>query len=141
MIAALREEIRNIDSSAKRLRSFGILIAIVLGILAAFLAARQGPAAPIFLVLAALAFAAALLCPGLLKIFHKVWMSFAVVLGFFMTRVILSLLFYFVFTPLGFCMRLFGHKFLDLQWNPDQDSFWIAKDASQQDRSDLERQF
>ena len=48
-----------------------------------------------------------LVAPALLGPVHRAWMTVAEVIGAFNTRVILGLLFYVVFTPVGVVMRLF----------------------------------
>jgi hypothetical protein len=50
----------------------------------------------------------ALLAPRTLQPVHAGWMKFAQVMNWINTRVILSLLFYGIFTPLGMTMRLLG---------------------------------
>ena len=46
-------------------------------------------------------------------------------MGWVMTRVILSLLFYLLFTPLGLMLRLFGKQFLDIKFKDGKESHWI----------------
>jgi hypothetical protein len=49
-----------------------------------------------------------LLAPGLLRKPHQLWLGIADVLGWVNTRVIFALMFYLVFTPVGFLMHLAG---------------------------------
>jgi hypothetical protein len=51
------------------------------------------------------------------------WMHFAHAMGWFITRVILSLFYYTAMTPIGFLMRTFGHDALQLKKKP-ADSYW-----------------
>ena len=51
-------------------------------------------------------------------------MIFATVLGWIMTRVILSLLFFGVLTPIGIILRLFGKQFIELKWNKTKSTYW-----------------
>ena len=50
----------------------------------------------------------ALLIPNSLKWVYQGWMSFALVLAWINTRLILSIVFYLLITPMGLIMRLFG---------------------------------
>ena len=68
-------------------------------------------------------------------------MTMAVVLGFFMTKVILSILFYLVFTTIGLVGRLFGKKFIDSKIDKSRKSFWIKRKPVHFDRKNYERQF
>ena len=44
-----------------------------------------------------------------------VWMIFSVILGWLMARVIISLLFYIIITPIGLFLRIIGKDLLDLK--------------------------
>jgi len=59
--------------------------------------------------------------------FFRLWMKFAEVLSWVMTRVILSLCFYLVVTPIGLAMRLFGKRPLDLRFKDGKPSYWVDK--------------
>ena len=41
-----------------------------------------------------------------------------------MTRIILSILFYVILTPIGLISRLFGKQFVELRWDKSNDSYW-----------------
>lgn len=49
---------------------------------------------------------AALAVPDGLRPIYRVWMRFAEILGWINTRIILGLIFYVIFVPFGFLMRL-----------------------------------
>ena len=76
-----------------------------------------------------------------LRAVYKIWMSFALVMGWFMSRLILSVLFYFVVTPIGLCMRLFGKDLLNQRFDKDAETYWIKKDKEEFDRSRYEKLF
>ena len=68
-------------------------------------------------------------------------MVFAVVLGFFMTRLILSFLFYIIFTIIGLTAKLAGKDFLDKKIEKDKSSYWNYRDQTEYDKITTERQF
>ena len=74
-------------------------------------------------------------------IFYLVWMNFAVVLGWFMTRLILGLLFYIVVSPISLISRLFGKEFLDLKTSSLNRSYWNYKDNDSVSHQNYEKQF
>ena len=137
----LLEEIRNIKSGKKDLRSFGITIGVVLGILGGLLWWKGKDTYNIFIMLSLAFIFFGLVLPVALKPLQKAWMAFAVIMGWFMTRVILSVLFYLVFTFIGGFSRLFGKKFLDLKMDDSQKSYWISRKNKPLNRSEYERQF
>ena len=60
------------------------------------------------LVVAAILVAMALIVPASLGPVYKIWMRIAEVLGWINTRIILSLIFFFIFLPFGLVLRLFN---------------------------------
>ena len=137
----LLEEIKNIKSEKRDLRNFGITFGVVLGLLGGALWWKEKDTYSVFIVLSVAFFFFGLVLPSLLKPLQKAWMALAVVLGFFMTKVILSILFYLVFTAIGLGSRLFGKQFLDLKMDNSKDSYWHYRKSKSFDRKDYERQF
>jgi hypothetical protein len=82
-----------------------------------------------------------LVLPLRLRSVHKVWMTLALAMGWFMTRVILTILFFVVFTSIGVVARLLGKRFLDLGTDRSPDSYWIRREPKEFIKSDYERQF
>ena len=135
------EEIKNIKSEKKDLRDFGITFGVVLGILAGALWWKGKDTYTIFAILSVAFFFFGLVLPALLRPLQKVWMAFAVVLGWFMTRVILSVLFYIVFTFIGLGSRMFGKQFLDLKMDGSKKSYWNYRETKPFDKNRYEKQF
>jgi small basic protein len=137
----LLEEIKNIKSEKRDLRNFGLVIGIALGILGGLLWWKGKSTYPPFFIFSAVFICLGMILPSLLKPLQKVWMIFAVILGWIMTRVILSVLFYVVFTGIGLGSRLFGKQFLDLKMRYSKDSYWIHRERKPFDKKAYERQF
>lgn len=89
-----------------------------------------------FVTVAAVFLALSLFLPRVLKPVLIVWLRFALLLNWVMTRVILTLAFYLLVTPVGVAMRLFGNDPLNRAWKPGADTYW--EDAEEQP-DDLER--
>jgi hypothetical protein len=136
----LFEEIRNIKSDKKDLRNFGLTFGVVLGLLGGLLWWKGKDTYSIFILLSIAFLFFGLTVPSLLRPLQKAWMTLAVVLGWFMTRLILSILFYVVVTAIGLIARLFGKNFLDLQINRSNQSYWIKREKNL-DNSRYEKQF
>lgn len=137
----LLEEIKNIKSDKKDLRNFGIVIGIALSVLGFLLLWRGKETYSYFFILSAAFLLFGLVLPNLLKPFQKAWMTLAVILGWFMTRLILFILYYFVFTPISLFSRLFGKQFLDLKTDKAQKSYWIKREAGPSNVKNYEKQF
>jgi hypothetical protein len=63
------------------------------------------------------------------------------VMGWFMTRVILSILFFLVFTTVGTLSKLFGKGFLNLRFDRETPSYWIERSKEIDIKSKYENQF
>ncbi len=137
----LLEEIKNIKSEKKDLRDFGITFGVLLGILAGALWWKEKDTYTIFAILSLAFFFFGLALPALLRPLQKVWMMFAVVLGFFMTRLILGILFYIVFTFIGGGGRLLGKKFIDMKIDNSRESYWNYRKQTTFDKDRCEKQF
>lgn len=137
------EEIRSIRSGRKELKQFGITIGVVLGLLGLLFLWREKDYYPYLLMLSVVFLLLGLVLPTVLKPVQKIWMTLAVLLGWFITRVILNILFYLMFTPIGLLGRLFGKGFLDLKFSriSNVDSYWIPKGKVEFDRTDYEKQY
>ena len=127
---SLLDEIKLIHGSRKDLRRFGIMMALVLAFVGGVLHWRGHGIFILFYVLASLFLLIGVFGPVILRPIHKVWMSLALVLGWFTTRIILILVFYLVFTPVGLVGRMFGKDFLDERIDKTAPSYWhIRKDT------------
>ena len=134
-------EIKNIKSEKSDLRNFGITVGIILLIISGFLFWKGKEPFQIFLVIGITLFLTAIAIPSVLKPVYWIWMIFAIILGWFMTRVILSLLFYVVFTSIGLTLRFFGKQFLELRWVKSKESYWNFRTNEHLQNKNYEKQF
>jgi len=137
----ISEEIKNIKSGRSELRKFGITIGIVLGLLGGFFLWRGKTYYSTFFIISILFLFLGLVLPVLLKPIQKIWMVLAILMGWFMTRIILIILFYLIVTPIGLLARLFGKDFLNTKFNKNPDSYWISKKTITFDKRNYENQF
>ena len=137
----LLDEIKNIKSGKPELRKFGITLSIVFGLLSGLFLWREKPHSFFLFILSAFFLFFGLVLPTLLKPVHKIWMGLALVLGSIMTRVILSVLFYLVITPLGLISKLSGKDFLVLKFDRSAASYWIQREKVKFEKANYEKQF
>jgi hypothetical protein len=78
--------------------------------------------------------------PALARRFHALWMRFAAALGYVNSRVLLTLIYYGVFTPYRFFSRLAGRDPLRRR-GPAQESYWVERKRTRQEREQFERLF
>ena len=135
------EEIKNIKSEKSDLRKFGITIGVILLIIAGFLFWKEKESFQILLTFGVTLCILGIAIPFILKPIYWVWMIFATIFGWIMTRVILSLLFYVIITPIGLIPRFFGNQFLELQWDKSKESYWNFRTNKYLQKGNCEKQF
>jgi polyferredoxin len=140
-LISLIEDIRNIKSGRKELREFGLTIGAVL-LLISGVALWRGKASYLyFLVFSFLFISFGIIVPERLRLLQKAWMALAVVIGFFMSRVILTILFYGVVTPIGLLTKLFGKDIMDQRIAKERPSYWHERPAAAKAKESYENQY
>ncbi len=137
----LLDEIKNIKESKSDLRKFGLTVGIVLSLLGILFLILSKPSFLYFLIPGILLILLGLVIPQILRPLNKVWMTFALLMGWIMTRVILSILFYLGLTAISFLAKLFRKKFLELKIDKSKKTYWIKRENKKITSADLERQF
>jgi len=107
----ITEEIKRIKSTEKEARKFGIQVGLVFMIITLILFISDKGNSHYFFIVGGVLIILGQLFPQLLIIPNKLWMSLGVVLGYFSSRIILFVLFYFILTPIGIAAKIFGKNF------------------------------
>ena len=68
---------------------------------------------------------------------NKLWFKFGILLGKFISPLIMGMIFFLVVTPIGLIMRALGKDLLNLKYNKDK-SYWIKKSGP---KSKMKNQF
>lgn len=136
-----KEEFGNIKETKKDLRKFGLTVGSVIAVIGIVLFYFEKSSAVYFAVIGGILIFLGVLFPRLLKQLNKFWMGLAIVLGFIMTRIILTTLFYLVITPIGFIAKIFGKKFMILKYDTSAETYWEKRSIIQKKPIDYERQF
>lgn len=118
------KEIAKIKSDPKTLREFGLLVGGILALIGAFLLWKGKGAAGIFLGIGVGLVVLGACLPRSLKYLHRMWMILALLIGWVMSRVILSLCFYLIVSPIALGMRIAGKDILDLRFLEGSGTYW-----------------
>ena len=135
------EEIKNIEEAPKDLKKFGITVGAVLIFIAVILFWQEKHGYIYFGALGTLLVLFGLIKPVILKPLNKAWMTLAILMGWVMTRVILTILFYIVLTPTAFFAKIFRKDFLDLEIDKSRSTYWQIREKKHLTPGDYERQF
>lgn len=141
MLEEIRFEIQKLQTDKEALTKFGKTMAVILGILTLIAWYRESGAFPYTFLLALIFLFLGILWPMSLKRFYTIWMTIAITMGFVMTKVILSLMFYTAFTIIGFISRLFNRDRLGQQYEDEADTYWQPYEKPNDFKRHLERQF
>jgi len=135
----VRIELKALELSRKKLRSFGLLVGGVFILISIWILYTQRDKISLtgtytfghfLLTIGGILFLFGVFFPSSLKSVYKVWMGFAIALGWIVSRFIIIILFYIVVTPVAMLARLFGKKFLDLKFRDNKESYWTVKDST-----------
>lgn len=127
--------------SVKQLRSFGLLVGGIFFIIGLWPLIFRGESFRVWAgVLAGGLLLPALVLPRSLGPIYRGWMAIGAVLGWINTRIILSLIFYVMFTPIGFFRRVvLKRDALQRTLDPDAQTYRVVRAA--RPRAHLQRQF
>lgn len=137
----IREDIKQLKTTDRDLRKFGLLVGGVFAVLGLLFLWRHKTHYPYFLWPGTVLVLCGAILPRALKWVYIAWMSIAFVLGFVMAHVILTLLFLLIITPMGLIARLAGKDFLSLKLDHAAKSYWIPRTTRPKTATDYERQF
>ena len=113
-------------TSALELRFFGLIFALFFGFLGALLRWKgELTTAPVVLWwvggIGALVYYGV---PPIRRPFVRLWTNVTYPIGWVLSHVILALVYYLVFTPIGLALRLFGRDAMERRLDPKASTYW-----------------
>jgi len=138
----IAEELKQLKAGRQKLRRFGLLVGAVFTVLGSLSWARDKPHFLWLLASGVALVVLGLVLPKALKQVYIVWMALALLLGLVISKVILTLLFVLVITPVGLAARCLGKDFLRLRLDRQATTYWLPRESGpQKPPEDYERQF
>lgn len=108
-------------------RSFGIVFAIFCAIVTVIQLWASNHFSWLWAAAAGAFMLSALLTPRLLHPLNVLWFKFGMLLHHIVTPVVLGLMFFAVFTPIGLWMRIVRKRPLNLRFDSQAKSYWIDR--------------
>ena len=118
-------------------RSFGIVFFIVFLLIALYPLLKGNDLRIWSLVISFIFLALGLVNSKILTPLNRLWFKFGLLLGRFISPLIMGIIFFIVVTPTGIIMRLFKKDLLNLKYNK-KESYWINKSGP---KSKMKNQF
>ena len=137
----LKDEIKFIDKSDDAVKKTGLTVGVVLILVSLLLWYLGKNSFMYFSIVGGLFVILTFIAIPLLRPFHKLWMMLALIMGFVMSRVILTLLYYLVLTPIGILAKIVGKKFMPLGFDKNALTYWEKRENPVKQQIDYERQF
>lgn len=136
-------QINDLDTSPKEIKKFGLVIMVALTIIAAIIYFNSRDLIILAWLLGSgiILLVFAFLLPKVLVPIYKIWMSFAFILGSIISRVILTILFYFIITPIGITIKILGKDILSLKIEREKESYWIKKEITTDQKEQIRKMY
>jgi len=128
------------NTEVKEFKKFGILFSLIFIVISLSLFFKQKNFLP-WVGISFLFFLSAIYSPVALKILYIPWMKLAFFLSWVNTGIILFLMFYLIFVPIGLLLKLLGKDLLDMKIDKNKVSYWKPKDKGSLGPGFYERQF
>jgi len=127
-------------TTKKQLRSFGLTTGSIFGLISIWpvLIRQENPRWWMVALAGCLLISAAIFPRSLFSV-HKGWMAVGHVMGWINTRIILSVVFYVIVTPIGIVRSWLGKDPMGRRLRPDLDSYRVIRTA--RPASHLKRQY
>ena len=107
-------------------KSFGIVFAVVFSLIALWPLLKGNEIRLWSLIISIIFLTLGLLNSKILTPLNKLWFKLGILLGNFITPIIMGIIFFFVVTPTGIIMKLLRKDLIKLKKNNDK-SYWIEK--------------
>ncbi|MCB0834643.1 MAG: hypothetical protein KDC45_14340 [Bacteroidetes bacterium] len=141
IIDDIRFEIREIHADKRTVRKFGIILTIILGLLSFWLFYKSSTYVMGFSIAFALSGFLAAITPMWLYPLYYGLTFLSVIIGYFVSRIILFVIYMLLFAPVGLITRLFRKDLLDQRIDKNASSYWIPKKANEDRKKSSEMMF
>ena len=124
MLSDIKAEYQDIKSDSKTIRHFGILFFVVFTALALWLFYKENSWSYFFVPAGIFFLFSGIFFFRILIPFYKAWMLFGIIMGWFVSRLVLIFLFYIVFAPISLLLKILGKDILDQKIEKKKSSYW-----------------
>lgn len=130
-------------STKKEIRTWALVMAailVVVGVVQFFLWGHV-KTATVFWTLSALFFLSGIILPTVLRPLYFLWLKFAASLAWVNTRLLIGIIFFLIFSPIGIILRILRKDLIKQSWDAQASSYWIKRPDEPFDSSRYEKQY
>lgn len=129
-IAEIRDEIKTIyrKPTVRDLNILALLFLVLPGLIGSYMLWWKGSSSGYYWIGAGIILCLTRLSTPLFIQIHRIWIGFSVTLGYFVSRVLLTIIFFIVMVPTGLLMRVLGKDPMDRKLDPNVPSYWIKRE-------------
>ena len=109
-------------------KNFGIVFSIFFIVLGFLSFLNKGIVNPYFFFISFIFLFLSFFYSSIFKYPNKIWFKIGIILGLFVSPLIMFLIYYIIFLPIGFIMRLINKDFLQINIDKKIPSYWTDKE-------------
>lgn len=139
MFESIQKEIREINTSDRMIKKFGIALFILLVLVGLYLWYREWPEWWILPSTGAVVFLLSFILPAAVRLLYYPLAIVGVILGYFISKLILILIYYTLFSMIGLFARIFRIDLLKQKIRKKESSYWVAHTKMNEDVKQYEQ--
>ena len=134
IIQDIREEIESsyAEPTSRDLTLLAVVFLAVLGLIGGYYLFWKGSPTGYYLAGAGALLAVSRVFTPWFRRVYQVWVVFALILGYFVSRAIMTIVFLSVVLPTGLIMRLLGKDPMEHKFDSDTPSYWIKRESHEE---------
>lgn len=144
IIEEIREEISSVyqEPRPRDLTMLALVFLVAFGAIGSYALFWKGHHTGYIWIGAGLFLAALRMIPGVFGQVYRLWIGLSVCIGYFVSRAILTVVFFLVIVPTGIIMRILGKDPMERKLDPNAASYWQPRSQPETiNIEDYERQF
>lgn len=130
IIKEIREEIEAAyrEPTSRDMTILALLFLVLPGAIGAYYLLWKGSWSGYWWIAAGVCLSISRLIVPLFRVIYRLWISLSVILGYFISRIVLTIIFFLVITPTGLLMRLVGKDPMERKRDPNAPSYWAPRE-------------
>jgi len=135
------DSIKNLKPKSKDLRIFSLILLTILFVLIFFSYSKQNPFFIKVCFLGSMIVMIGIIKPKLIEPIYFVWMLLGTMMGWILSRIWLSAIYFIIISPISLIMKLLNKTYIKTRLDKNVNTYWNNRLRSNQKSSDYNNQF